>query len=72
MSHYTAVTLQMHDGRMIDIDLRYEVGAFCKSVWTVKLRALRRACKKLGIDLKHGDWAYMGGNMWSASDILNA
>ena len=72
MNHYTAVTLHMHDGRMIDIDLRFSVGAFCKSVWTAELRALRNACKRMGIALQWGDWAYMGGNMWSASDILNA
>lgn len=69
---YTAVVLHLHDGRSIDIDLHYKVGAFCKSVWTVELRALRNACKRLGIQLVHGDWAYMGGNSWSASDILNA
>jgi len=69
---YTAVTLHLHDGRTIDIGLDYRVGANCKSVWDVELRALHRACKRMGISLTWGDWAYMGGNSWSASDIINA
>lgn len=72
MSYYSAVTMHMHDGKIIDIDLRFEVSAFCESVWASELRALRRACERMGIALQWGDWAYMGGNMWSASDILNA
>lgn len=72
MNHYSAVTMHLHDGRKIDIDLRFDVGPFCASVWAVELRALRRACKRLGIDLQWGDWAYVGGNMFSATDILNA
>jgi len=64
---YSAVVLHLHDGRFIDVDLHYS-----GSGWTSELRALRRACKRLGIDLSWGDWAYMGGNMWSAHDILNA
>lgn len=65
--HYCGCVLHTSDGKYIDVPV-YTSGVG----WGPRLRAFRKACERMGHVLKWGDWAYIGGNMWSYSDIANA
>ena len=61
---YSACIVWDNKGKCHDVDLHT-----VNLSWTVRLRALRRECKKRGIEIRD---AYVGGNMWSRHDIESA
>ena len=62
--NYSYCMVLDRDGKRHDVDL-YTTSL----AWVTLLRALRRECKKKGIEIRD---AYVGGNMWSRHDIESA
>jgi hypothetical protein len=65
---YNSAVIHYRDGRPCEY-VEYNTS---KSDWQSRLRGLRRACKKHGIEVCWNMWAYLGGNSWTGYEIMNA
>lgn len=64
MRHYSSCVVYDKD------DNRHDVDIYTTSYkWNVRLRAVRRECERLGIEI---GYAFIGGNFWSRNELLTA